>query len=89
VFNTYYAWGIDPDDEGPLSLPAYTYDIKNIATHEAGHPVGLNDLYEEKVYGEGNLYSDLTMWGTSPYGETKKQSLEIGDINGVQAIYGP
>ncbi len=79
VFNTLYSWGIDPDGEGSLTISVY--DIQNIATHEAGHPVGLNDLYEEK-------YLELTMYGYSDAGETYKHSLESGDRLGAQALYG-
>ena len=78
VFNTRYLWGID----GGSGLPANVYDIQNIATHEAGHPVGLNDLYDKTLYGE------LTMYGYSSADETKKRSLEQGDIDGAQQLYG-
>lgn len=72
-------WGIDPDDEGPTKIK--NFDVQDIATHEAGHVVGLGDLYESK-------YSEITMYGYSSKGETKKISLEAGDILGTQAIYG-
>ncbi len=72
-------WGIDPDDEGPTKIK--NFDVQNIATHEVGHVVGLDDLYESK-------YSEITMYGYSSKGETKKISLEVGDILGTQAIYG-
>ena len=32
---------------------------------------------------------DQTMYGYSTYGETSKQTLESGDIAGIEAIYGP
>ena len=72
-------WGIDPDGEGPTKIK--NFDVQDIATHEAGHVVGLDDLYESK-------YSELTMYGYSSKGETKKISLEVGDVLGTQAIYG-
>ena len=56
------------------------FDIQNIATHEFGHPVGLDDLYDE-------IYSELTMYGYSSKGETKKCSLEEGDVLGAQSLY--
>jgi hypothetical protein len=31
---------------------------------------------------------ELTMYGYTSIGETKKQSLGLGDINGVKYIYG-
>ena len=79
VFNKLYAWGIDPDGEGPTTINAF--DVQNVATHEAGHTLSLNDLYM-------NGASELTMYGYTSIGETKKQILGLGDIHGVQYIYG-
>lgn len=80
VFNALLKWGIDPDDVGPLKLKS-AYDVHNIATHEAGHVVGLGDLYED-------AYRELTMYGYSAKSETIKISLEAGDITGAQKLYG-
>ncbi|MBI4215982.1 MAG: matrixin family metalloprotease [Chloroflexi bacterium] len=80
VFNTSVRWGIDPDGEGPTKIKVY--DVRNIATHEGGHVVGLDDLYSD-------AYRDLTMYGYSSKGETRKISLEVGDISGTQALYDP
>lgn len=80
VMNTKHDWGIDPDGEGPEHLKR-AFDIRNIVTHEAGHVVGLADLYDE-------IYSELTMYGYSSKGETKKISLENGDVLGCQELYG-
>jgi len=55
-------------------------DFENIATHELGHSVGLDDLYDERS-------SEQTMYGYASYGETKKRTLEDGDINGVYQLY--
>ena len=77
VFNTYYDWDTLADDGADENA----YIVENIATHEAGHPVGLADLYEE-------IYSELTMYGYSEEGETKKTSLESGDKLGTQVLYG-
>jgi len=79
AFNAFLKWGIDPDDEGPISL-SKMYDVQNIATHEVGHVVGLADLYEDQ-------YRELTMYGYGRTGETIKISLEEGDIAGAQYIY--
>lgn len=57
------------------------YDIQNIATHEAGHVCGLADLY-------GPRDGELTMYGYGSLGETKKRSLEPGDVAGLQKLYG-
>jgi hypothetical protein len=72
VFNKLYAWGIGV---------ATAFDVQNVATHEAGHTLSLNDLYMNEA-------CELTMYGYASIGETKKQSLGLGDINGVQYIYG-
>jgi len=73
VFNSYYTWSESGESD--------KMDLQNIATHEFGHSAGLLDLYEPG-------HSELTMYGYSGYGETKKQSLEAGDIAGIHAIYG-
>ena len=78
VFNTFQKWGIDPVKEDGVTIGAF--DIQNIATHEFGHLVGLDDLYDE-------IYSELTMYGYSSKGETKKCTLEEGDISGAQFLY--
>jgi hypothetical protein len=80
VFNALLKWGIDPDNEGRLKLKN-AYDVQNIATHEAGHVVGLADLYEDQ-------YRELTMYGYGSKGETIKISLEEGDIAGTRYLYG-
>lgn len=78
VFNAFHKWGIDPVAGDKDTIKAY--DIQNIATHEFGHPVGLDDLYDE-------IYSELTMYGHGKKGETIKRSLEEGDIAGAQELY--
>jgi len=55
-------------------------DFENIATHELGHSAGLNDLYNTKC-------SEQTMYGYANYGETKKRTLESGDITGINLLY--
>ncbi len=75
VFNTFHNWGIDPVKRDKA------YDIQNVATHEFGHPVGLDDLYSE-------IYGELTMYGYSSKGETEKRSLEDGDVTGARFLYG-
>ncbi|HLC96283.1 MAG TPA: matrixin family metalloprotease [Candidatus Nanoarchaeia archaeon] len=55
-------------------------DFENIATHELGHSFGLDDLYTTECFEE-------TMYGYGTEGETKKRTLEAGDIAGIQALY--
>jgi len=65
-----------------LSGEAGKMDVQNIMTHEFGHWAGLADLYGDVDYW-------LTMYGYADYGETYKRTLGLGDINGLQAWYGP
>ena len=81
TLNSRYKWGIDPDGEDEGYVLTGAFDIQNVVTHEAGHWSGLNDLKD-------STYSEMTMYGYTTYGETKKISLEPGDIAGVQAVYG-
>jgi hypothetical protein len=71
--NTYYKWS--------LSGSVGKMDVKNIMTHEFGHWCGLADLYNDVDYW-------LTMYGYGGYGETYKRTLGLGDIMGLQAVYG-
>jgi len=72
----------DPDKaswtEGQSS--AYDVDVQNIMTHEAGHWLVLDDLYQKPA-------GQQTMYGISAELELKKQSLENGDEAGIQEIY--
>jgi len=72
VYNTLYDWS-DAGTAGAM-------DFSNIATHELGHSVGLADLYSSDC-------SEETMYGYGSEGETKKQTLEAGDIAGVSKLY--
>lgn len=78
--NSLLPWGIDTDGEGTQFTLTDRFDVRNIATHEAGHAFGLNDLYESSA-------ADLTMYGYSTRGQTKKISLGYGDILGIQSLY--
>jgi len=64
-----------------LTGEAKKMDVQNIMTHEFGHWAGLADLYDDEDYW-------LTMYGYSGYGETYKRTLGLGDINGLEAVYG-
>ncbi len=72
-FNTYYPWG--------TSGASGVMDVQNIATHEIGHTLVLNDLYQAQ-------YSAQTMYGYSDFGDIEKRTLESGDIAGIRALYG-
>ncbi len=73
LFNDDFAWGTD----GSLGK----MDLQNIATHELGHGVGMNDIYSTTC-------TDVTMYGYSYEGDFAKRSLEPADIAGLQAMYG-
>jgi hypothetical protein len=72
--NTYYRWS--------LSGQSGRMDVQNIMTHEFGHWCGLADLYTDADYW-------LTMYGYSNYAIIYQRTLGVGDINGLQAVYGP
>jgi len=88
IFNDAYDWSYtDPasvGSSGPYGDYTNTglsnYDVGNIATHEQGHWLMLNDLYN-------NRDSELTMYGYGAPGEMKKISLGLGDKLGIQKIY--
>ena len=71
--NTRYKWSLNGE--------ARKMDVQNIVTHEFGHWAGLNDLYDTQDYW-------LTMYGYSGYGVTYQRTLGLGDIYGLQAVYG-
>jgi len=74
LFNERFAWGDATSDSSLM-------DLQNIAVHELGHGIGLDDIYSLSC-------SDVTMYGFSDTGETKKRTLEAPDIEGLQKMYG-
>ena len=75
LFDIDYDWGDASNNPSVM-------DLQNIATHELGHGVGLDDLYDLAC-------AEETMYGYSDYGETDKRDLNGGDITGIQELYGP
>lgn len=75
LFDTDFTWG-DVDTDGTSVM-----DLLNIAVHEMGHTVGLEDMYDDTCI-------DVTMYGYSGYGETSKRTLEPDDIKGIESLYG-
>ena len=71
----------DEDETWSASGETGKYDIQNVGTHEVGHTLGLNDLYD-------SADSEQTMYGYSNSGEIKKRDLYTGDIAGIRFIYG-
>jgi hypothetical protein len=74
VFNKRLPWAIFANSPECQSSPV-AYDLQNIATHEFGHWIGLEDLFDDNA-------KDLTMYGFSAGGEVKKRTLGRGDIDG-------
>lgn len=70
----------DEDETWSATGEPGKYDIQNVGTHEAGHTLVLEDLYDL-------VDSEQTMYGYSSLGETKKRTLEAGDLAGIRYIY--
>lgn len=80
IFNKLLKWSwTDPSTTTADCVSSATYDVQNIATHEFGHWVGLDDLYD-------TASQDLTMYGYGTTGELKKNTLGLGDYNGTNVI---
>lgn len=81
VFNRRYPWSYTVYNGHNDCLGAKSsFDLRDIATHEFGHWMGLGDLYD--------LASrDLTMYGYANRGELKKDTLGLGDTIGVRAVW--
>jgi len=75
MFDTDWTWGDASNHKTPKVM-----DLQNIATHELGHGIGLNDVYEKAC-------NAVTMYGYSDYGETNKGTLEEPDTIGLQTLY--
>ncbi len=54
-------------------------DFENIATHEIGHAMGLSHPSDTCL--------EETMYAFASEGETKKRTLEAGDIAGINKLY--
>lgn len=61
-------------------------DIQNVITHELGHFFGLDHSSENASEPDTDRYA-ATMFFASFPGETSRQSLEAGDMYGIQHIY--
>jgi len=72
VLNTYYQWS--------TSGEAGKLDVQNVVTHELGHWLTLLDV-------SGAYDTEKTMYYLTDYGETKKRTLHIDDIDGINYIY--
>lgn len=75
IFNNRQTWAVAAN-----SPRGKWFDIQNVGTHEAGHFAGLDDQ---------DQWDDETMFFSAGSKETKKRTLEPGDIAGAVALYGP
>lgn len=73
VFNDDYDFG-DADVASTTVM-----DYQNIASHEFGHSLGLAH--------PGDTCTEETMYAFAAFNETKKRSIEAGDIAGVNKLY--
>lgn len=75
-----FQWGYaGPTNETALGDTS-VMDFANIATHELGHAAGMGDLYNSSC-------SEQTEYGYGTAGETKKRTLNNGDITGIKNLY--
>ena len=73
VFNTMFDWSLSGESDA--------MDFLNIATHESGHAAGMG--HTENV----DFCSEQTMFPSARKGETRKATLDLGDIAGINALY--
>lgn len=66
---------------GDASSSTSLMDLGGIGTHELGHAAGMGHTSTNA------LCQDQTMYPTAGYGETKKRTLELGDITGIKKLY--
>lgn len=67
-------------DFGDATLNPLVMDLQNIATHEDGHALGLGHPTDD--------CTEETMYRFADFGETKKRTLESGDLTGLHELYG-
>lgn len=79
VLSTRVPWAMNDPNSGDCAGSAGAYDVRAVATHEFGHWLGLDDLYE-------STDADLTMHGIVTVAELKKASLGAGDVDGALAV---
>ena len=82
TLSTSYTWATNVTKSGDCGGAANAFDVRNITTHEVGHPIGLNDLY-------GTSDKAQTMYGYAAYQELYKRTLASGDKKGVLVLFGP
>ena len=72
---------LNSDFSWAIGAQANMYDVQSVLTHEAGHPLGLDDLKPIKDL-------CLTMFGSAFLNDIRERTLGHGDKLGAHAIYG-
>lgn len=91
-FNDIFPFGdAGPTDENNLGNVAIM-DWENVLTHELGHAAALGhppvkDSNNDGIPDEDDPCSEETMYFQASMGETKKRTLNSGDINGIKRLY--
>lgn len=79
VFNKSIAWAnIADDGDGCNESGPAVYDVANIAVHEFGHSYGMD-------HPSGGRYETMYAYGFT--GETLKRTPDLGDVEGITALY--
>jgi len=71
----------DSEEDWSTDEATGTFDVQNVMTHELGHTLVLDDLRSLR---DGALTMHAYTWP----GDITKRDLGLGDILGIQAIYG-
>ncbi len=71
----------DEDEPWATDGSEFAFDVQNVMTHELGHTLVLDDLRSLR---DGALTMHAYTWP----GDITKRDLGLGDILGIQAIYG-
>jgi hypothetical protein len=71
----------DNDESWSCNGETNTFDLQSVATHELGHFLGLDDLYDSGDACE-------TLYGHTAPGDDRQRTLYCGDKRGLQNRYG-
>ncbi len=74
VFGNNWGWSFSLEPVGTTWM-----DFLNVATHEIGHAMGLDH--------PSDTCTEETMYAYADWRETKKRTLNAGDIAGIQKLY--
>ena len=72
-----YTWKVSDSQLG-------SYDLWSVAAHEAGHSIGLTDLYGDAAT---STIDELTMYGVASINTIHPRTLGAGDVLGMRRLY--